>query len=101
MQRYGNTLATSEAITIDFHSQMTLTGLSNIGLFGNVPSRPLVPGEEFKIALFAEAGSFSINGFQFRLTYDADVMDFIRFEQSANFVCVLFNFIVCSVAADC
>lgn len=86
MQQDGITLASSEPVVVELMTKASHTPTKTVSIYGIAPSRVLHESEVFGIALYANAGTSSVDGFQVRLAFDPAVLSFEGFQVSSNFV---------------
>jgi hypothetical protein len=86
VQQHGVTLAASEPVVLELTTKASHTQLRAVSIYGIAPSHYLHELEAFGIALYANAGASSVDGFQVRVAYDPAVLSFEGFQVSSNFV---------------
>jgi len=89
LQIRGQSVAVSEMFTVRLSGPASQGQPPGIFVHGSAPERTLHEGEEFGVALFASAGTESIDAFQLRVQYEPEHVSFLRMQQSGTFMCAL------------
>ena len=89
----GASSGLSDARDVQLYPSAASVALDTIGIYGIVPQHALHPEETFSLALFANAGSNSVNGFQVKVIYDQAILQFQAVQQADGFMCVFFNMV--------